>query len=60
MSEATLTDLVAMFNRTLHDIEAANASFTYVTAIRPDQESIQHRNDYLHQIMHNRSHQQEY
>ena len=59
-STAVNTDLVAMFNRTLHQISETNRSLTFLTEIRPYQENISYRNEALHQLMNHRSHQQEY
>jgi len=59
-STAVNTDLVAMFNRTLHDITEVNKNMTFLTDIRPHQENIDYRNKALHQLMNHRSHQAEY
>lgn len=54
------TDLVAMFNRTLHSISKTNSMMTLLTDIRPCQENISYRNEALHRLMYYRSHQAEY
>lgn len=59
-STAVNTDLVAMFNQTLHCISEANRNMTILTDIRPHQENIAYRNEALHQLMNYRPHQQEY
>jgi len=60
MTTATMTELVAMFNRTLNRIDEANKGFKHLTPIRPYQENVQARNQYLHQIMNHQPHQAEY
>lgn len=60
MTTRTMTELLAMFNRTFNRIGEANATFRYVAPIRYDYQAVQARNKYLHQIMNHQPHQAEY